>query len=234
MGAKTIVSLNFFKPLMKNLIIFSFCWCMSLPLYAQVIINPRVNVPLNNAKTENQWHKGTAYISTGDTIDGNLKFDLQQEILQIEVAGLMKTLTVRKITGFKFFDTQLQRERYYYTLPFAKVQNYETPTFFEAILQGSPITLLCREMWVTQTYTNNNPYSYGYGYPQTYTTLQNNFYFLNKSGKIRSFDGTKKGLLELLQDRESEIKEYIKKNNVNFNSKQDMSDLMMYYNALKK
>ena len=55
-------------------------------------------------------------------------------------------------------------------------------------------------------------------------------FFLYKNGKIVSYNGTKKGLLYLLRDREKDVKDYLKENRVNFENKHDLIDLIRYYN----
>lgn len=184
---------------------------------------------------EEAWHEGTVLLESGDSLQGNLKFNLSEEIIQVDMRGSLQTLTSRKVLSFKFFDRFDNRNRSYYTLPFSKVADYKTPTFFELLWQGDHITLLNREAFVTQTSTN--PYYGGFGmrnnFPVTYSYIKNNFYFLYKNSKIKLFDGTKKGILILLQDREKDIKNYLKDNRVRFDNKQDMIRLIDFYNALK-
>jgi len=183
---------------------------------------------------ENYWHSGKVFLEEGDTLAGTLKFSLQEEVVQIETPTGLKTLTARNALAFYFLDRFEQRERYYYALPFPKVSNYPTPTYFELILQGDPITLLCRESMVVQTFINNNPYAMNPGIPMRRNVLKHDFYLLYKSGKIVPFNGSKKGLLYLLRDRERDIKLYLKENRVNFESKQDMANIIDYFNSKKK
>ncbi len=192
------------------------------------------NETFAQAFAENYWHSGTVFLEEGDTLSGTLKFSLQDEVVQIETATGLKTLTARNAIAFYFLDRFEQRERHYYALPYPKVSNYPTPTYFELIMQGEPITLLCRESMVVQTIVNNNPYVMNPGIPMRQNILKREFYFLYKSGKIVPFNGTKKGLLYLLKDRERDIKLYIKENRVNFESKQDMASIINYFNSKKR
>jgi hypothetical protein len=181
---------------------------------------------------QDYWHEGKIVLED-DTIGGNLKFNLENELIQIDKNGVLQTLTARKVLAFQFFDRYEQRERSYYALPYAKVSNYKTPTFFELLYQGESVTLLCREAWATQTTTlNNNPYSPNM--PINIQYVKASFYLLYKNSKIRLFDGTKKGLLILLEDREADIKNYLKANRVRLDSKEDMTNLIDYYNTRKK
>lgn len=196
-----------------------------------------IQFQLTNAQqfAENSWHSGKILLDTEDTLSGNLKFSLQNDVIQVEMNGSLQTFTSRKVLSFNFYDRFEQRERTYYTLPFTKVSNYKTPTFFELLAQGEAITLLGREALATQTTYNNyyNPYNPNPNFPTTYTFIKTSFYFLYKNGKIKPYDGTKKGLLVLLQDREKDIKEYLKNNKVRFENKEDIINLINYYNQQK-
>lgn len=197
-------------------------WTLVFPLSAQRF-------------AENYWHSGKVYVTGGDTIVGKLKFDLQNEIVQIEGNGGLKTLTARKVLAFEFYDRAEQKDRYFYALPFTKVANYQTPTFFELLKQDSPLSLLCRETLVTQTVIANNPWAVANpGIPVTQTYVKNNFYFLNKAGKIKPFGGSKKDLLLLMEDKEKEMKEFLKDNRIRLDNKGDMAEIVVYYNSLKK
>ncbi|MCU0444809.1 MAG: hypothetical protein MUE85_07805 [Microscillaceae bacterium] len=184
---------------------------------------------------ENYWHIGKIYLDTGDTLAGNFKFNLTNEVVQIEVNNTLQTFTARKVLSFEFFDRAEQRDRIFYTLPYPKVPNYKTPIFFELLLEGDAITVLSRETLVTQTTIVNNPYFIGQpGVPMRQTFVKTNFYFLYKNGKIKPYDGTKKDLLLLLQDREKDVKDYLKNNRVRLDNRQDVVALIDFYNQKKK
>lgn len=201
---------------------------VSLILFLQLLC---FNTTFAQRFVENYWHFGTVFLEEGDTLTGNLKFSLQDELLQIDTPTGLQTLTARNALAFQFFDRMEQRDRYYYALPYPKVANYPTPTYFELVMQGEPITLLCRESLSVQTMVNNNPYAINPGVPITRTVLKTDYFFLYKSGKIVPFNGTKKGILYLLREREQDIKKYLKENNINFENKSDMFRLIEYYNS---
>lgn len=210
---------------MKKIFVFfviSLFWANLAEIYAQ-------------RYAQDYWHKnGKVKLEDGSVYEGDLKFDLENEIVQLQVDGVLKTFTSRKIQAFEFFDTFEQKDRYYYALPYAKVSNYKTATFFELLLQDTPVSLLCRESLTTQTYTNNSPYYVYQGPPITRTVIKNEYYFLYKNGNIALYDGTKKGLLYLLRDREKALKDYLRDNRVNFENKNHLMDLINFYNLQSK
>jgi hypothetical protein len=190
---------------------------------------------------EETWHEGKVILLEGDTIQGSLRFALKDEIVQVQTPQNLQTYTSRKVLSFTFFDRLAKRDRTFYSFNFAKTPNYETPTFFELLLQGKPNSLLGRETLVKNTQFVNpgpwgtpmNPMGMGTSIPITTFSVKMEMYLLLGDGRIKSFDGTKKRLLFLLKDKEKEIKDYIKKNSVNFNSPNDISRIVQYYNLLK-
>ncbi|GAB4396249.1 MAG: hypothetical protein OHK0053_09850 [Microscillaceae bacterium] len=186
------------------------------------------------AFAEESWQEGLIILEEGDTLRGEFKFDLQNELVQLQTQGSLKAFTSRKVLAFQFFDRYYGRDRFYFTLPYAKVSNYPTPTFFELVYQDQPLTLLCRESLVTQTFVNNNPYVLGPNIPVTTTRVKCDFFFLDKNGRIRPFNGTKKGLLYLLKDREKDIKDFMEENRLRIDDKADMTRIIAYYNERKR
>ncbi|NJL14389.1 MAG: hypothetical protein HC913_16190 [Microscillaceae bacterium] len=209
---------------------FSICTAFAV-LALSWLVSPEVRA---QAFAEENWQNGLLILEEGDTLRGELKFDLQNELVQIQTQGSLKAFTSRKVLAFQFFDRYYGRDRFYFTLPYAKVSNYPTPTFFELVYQDQPLTLLCRESLVTQTFVNNNPYVLGPNIPVTTTRVKCDFFFLDKNGRIRPFNGTKKGLLYLLKDREKDIKDFMEENRLRTDDKADMTRIIAYYNEQKR
>lgn len=182
---------------------------------------------------QNYSHKGTLFLQNGDTLNGVLTFNLDNEIVQVQTRSILKTYTSRNILSFRFYDTYEQKDRFYYTLPYGRVTNYKTPTFFELLHQGKHVTLLVREEYISRTVLND-AYFYSPANRAIRNTVKYNFYFLfDKNGKIKGFNGTKKGLLYLLSDQERAIKEFLKTNRLQLDQKQDVMKVIEYYNAIK-
>lgn len=200
---------------------------LSILLYFHSLLRAQV-------MADNYWQNGKVYLTSGDTLRGNFKFNLTNEVLQIEVRGTIKTFSARKILAFDFFDRIEQKKRYYYTLPYSKVSHYKTPSFFELLFQENPLTLLCREKLITQTVVYNNPYNtYPSNTPIIQTRIKYEFYILKENGEIVPFNGTKKHLLYLLRDREKDIKTFLKENRISYTNKRDMIRVIDFYNFQK-
>ena len=190
-----------------------------------------------NDSVEDYWHFGKVVLLTGDSIIGNFRFDLEKELLQVELQNTLQTYAARKVKAFQLYDRTAKKDRFYITMPFKKKSSYKTPSFFEVILEDSPITILGRETKLTDTvcYLSGSNMAL-YTIPQKYhyyNGSNHNFYFLYPGGRIKPYDGKKKTLLSLLADRKKHIKNYLAENKVKVIKEQNFIDLIKYYNTLK-
>ncbi|MCS6820556.1 MAG: hypothetical protein NZ551_01670 [Microscillaceae bacterium] len=208
--------------------------------FSFIIFFTAVSLPSGRAWSqyfaEREWQNGSVFLEE-DTLIGNFKYELERETVIFESGGQLQTFSSRKVVGFQFYDNYYRKNRFFYTLPFAKRSNYKTPTFFELLYQGETVSLLCREQLTSRTQSVLTPNPWGIGVPNTIITysIKYDFYFLfNKNNQVKYFNSTKKDLLRLLPDQASALQNYLEKNKVRFNSPEDMTNLIAFYNSLKK
>lgn len=75
------------------------------------------------------WHDGKLVLDTGDTLRGNIKYDLQ-DLLQVRHANRLESFSARKVLFFEIFDQYYKRYRQFYSLPYSSTGGYKTPVFF--------------------------------------------------------------------------------------------------------
>jgi hypothetical protein len=173
------------------------------------------------------WHEGKIVLESGDTLRGNVKYDLSQDLLQYTSTNKMaEAYTARKVVFFEIFDQTVRKYRQFFSLPYSVNNTYKTPTFFELLAEGK-ITLLCREAIEFRTY--NNPYFVG-SYSQQ--VLVNYYFLLDEKGNINAFSGRKNDLLNLMQRRKEEVEKFMKANKLNLEEKYDFARIVEYYNTL--
>ncbi len=174
------------------------------------------------------WHEGKIVIDGGDTLRGQLQYNMQTELIQLQANNRLETYTPRKVVFFEIFDKTVNRYRQFYSLPFALTGQYKAPVFFELLNEGK-LTLLSREKVEYKTYSSF--YSYG-----TYTRLLlvNTYYLLKEDGSILDFNGKKNDFYELMGTKKEEVQKFAKANKLNFNNKYDVVRLIDYYNSLFK
>jgi hypothetical protein len=173
------------------------------------------------------WHEGKVVLLEGDTLRGNIKYDLQQDLIQYNVANQNTTaFSARKVLFFEIFDTSVRRYRQFFALPFSSVSGYRAPVFFELLEEGK-MTLLSRESVEYRTY--NSPYYMG---SYSRLVLVYKYYFLDEKGNINEFTGNKSDLLELMNKKQDEVEKYIKANKLRYDDKYDFARIVAYYNSL--
>jgi hypothetical protein len=174
------------------------------------------------------WHDGKLVLESGDTLKGKIKYDPQTDIIQLDKKGTLESFTSRKIVFYEIFDVTSSRYRQFYSIPYSPIGGYKAPVFFELLAEGK-ITLLAQEKLEQRTY---NSY-YGYG-NITRIVLVDRYFTLSEKGVVETFTGTKKDVLYLMQNREEEVKRFIKVNKLNLERKYDLARVFDYYNSLIK
>jgi hypothetical protein len=175
-------------------------------------------------------HEGQAVLISGDTLKGQIKYDFENDLIQIVVNGTIQTFSARKILYFRIYDASVEMHRNFYSIPYEVQPNYEIPLIFEVLYEGR-LSLLAREQIVTETVPQ---YSYAYrsSVNMTRTRLDYEFYFLDQKGNFVKYNLKKPELFELMSRKEPQIKSYIKKNKLKTDSRRDLVRITAYYNAL--
>jgi len=175
-------------------------------------------------------HEGKVTLANGDTLSGKIKYDLENDLIQIVYKGTIQTYSARKLMYFTIYDNTVDMYRSFYSIPYEIQPNYERPLLFEVLFEGR-LSLLAREKIVTETVPQ---YSYAYrsSVNMTRTKLEYEFFFLDQKGNFVKYDLKKPQLYELMSRKEPQIKSYIKKNKLKTDSRRDLVRITAYYNAL--
>lgn len=182
------------------------------------------------------WHPGKLVLLSEDTLTGKIKYDLQNDLVQVNVRNVIQTYSARKILYFEIFDETIESYRHFYALPYEVQANYEVPLLFEVLYEGK-LSLLCREEIVNESVPayNNYPYSNYYGgspYNQSRSRLSYKYYFFNEQNGIQNYNMKKNELLTFFNKNQQQVKQYIKKNKLKYDSMRDLVRITAYYNAL--
>jgi hypothetical protein len=198
---------------MKRLVIVFFC---STPFFAH-----------GQQFAYELWHDGKVVLESNDTLRGSVKYDLQNDLLQVKVKNHLESLTARKVLFFEIFDSTVKRYRQFYSLPYSQNNTYRTPIFFELLNEGK-ITLLNREK-LEYRVVSSSYYYYG---PTTRLVMVNHYYLLKANGTIEEFEGRKANWLTLMENKESEVREFVRENRLDFDDKYELIRIIEYYNSL--
>jgi hypothetical protein len=195
-------------------LIFLFFWLISISSQAQQF-------------AFELWHEGKVVLETSDTLKGLIKYDLQNDLLQLKAKNQLESFTARKVLFFEIFDSTVKRYRQFFSLPYSANNTYKTPVFFELLSEGK-LTLLCREKLEYRTVSS--PFYY-YG---TYTrlVLVDKYFLLKPNGNIQDAEGKKSDWLSLMENKETEVREFAKENRLDFEHKYELTRIVEYYNSL--
>jgi hypothetical protein len=173
------------------------------------------------------WHEGKVILTEGDTLKGLVKYDFQNDLVQlIEANRKAEVYTARKVLFFEIYDETVKRYRQFYALPYGIAGNYKAPVFFE-LLQDGKMTLLSREHLETRNYST----SYYMG-SYSKVILVNKYFFLEENGDIFEFNGNRNDLLNLMGKKGDDVENYMKANHLRFDDKYDLTRIVAYYNSL--
>lgn len=173
------------------------------------------------------WHDGKIVFESGDTLRGQIKYDLQQDLIQYKQGQASPlALTARKVLYFEIFDTTIRKYRQFFSLPYATNTDYKAPVFFELLAEGD-LTLLSRETLEYRTYSS--PYMVG---SYTRLVLVNNYFLLKENGSIDPFEVKKGDLLHLMGKKSDKVENYMKDNRLKIDDKYDLVQIVKFYNNL--
>jgi hypothetical protein len=184
------------------------------------------------------WHDGRLFLTDGEVLNGPIKYDLETNTVQRK-GHTIETFNAALIEYFEIFDEYYGGIRSFYTLPYAVNTDYEVPIFFELLVDGNNMTLLCREYITVENRVGGmgmggmymNPM---WGGPMMgMNKLAFNFYFL-QDGKIVKYSQKRKDLLNIMDDKSSEVKLFIRKNRLQYDKRGDLLRITSYYNKLKE
>ncbi|NOT73785.1 MAG: hypothetical protein HOP08_02570 [Cyclobacteriaceae bacterium] len=175
------------------------------------------------------WHEGKLVLEDGDTLKGNVKYDLEKDLIQLDVNNKLESMTARKVVFFEIFDKTIKAYRQFYSLPFAASGGYKAPVFFELLSEGK-LTLLSRESIEYRNYPNTF-YSYG---SSSRLVLVNHYFILKENGNIEPFSGTKNDVLDLMGNKSEQVAKYMKVNKLKVDNKYQFAMTVAYFNSLYK
>lgn len=211
---------------MKQYLLLTFCLSVVCGVHAQSF-------------SKDLWHDGEADLFSGETLRGKIKYDLDNNSLQISTAGIVRSLSSYQVETFRIFDELQKTQRFFYTLPYKKAGNYDSPVFFELLYEGKKLTLLNREAFVQRVVGMPGFWGWGWWGPRmgmgTTTVQTDNYYVLDmtKEQVIKPGD-QRSDWLALMKDFRDEVSEFIRVNKLSVTERKDLIKIMSYYDELVK
>ncbi|MEQ8358779.1 MAG: hypothetical protein RH860_04775 [Cytophagales bacterium] len=210
-----------------------------------VIVFSVANSVTSQELSSDIWHEGTIVLKTNDTLRGAVKYNIEENILQYRYSNKMITLSPNKIISFYFYDELIKANRYFRSFEYSPYSSYKPEMFFEVLVVGN-LSLLAREYISYETRMINDPFLTNDPYYNMYANSASNyvtrrvinyhFYFFNHNSKSQNvilYKEKKKDLFRLMNDKQDEIKQFIKDKKILYNTRRGLSVITEYYNSLK-
>lgn len=183
------------------------------------------------------WHQGKVVTVEEQVYTGLIMYDLENNIVQLQRESI-QTFGASNISQFEIFDEIYGGVRTFYSLPYALATDYKTPVFFEVLTQGEDVALLCREYVASD---NRGMGMYGsmmmnpmWAGPMMGTGFRLDFnYYFFKDGEIQRYSQKKRDLMVFFDDREDEVKLFMRKNRLSHDKRGDLLRITAYYNQIK-
>lgn len=175
------------------------------------------------------FHDGFMVTAEKDTLKGEIKYDLEANILTIIYKKKTKTFSSHKVFYFELFDQVLNNYRQFYSIPYNVNFDYKIPVFFEVVYEGR-LSLLRREQIITQNI--NTTSAYWGGGTTSQLVIRYTYYFLDEKGNITYYNGRKKELLRYMADKQSDVKQFIKQNKLDTDEMADLVRITAFYNSI--
>lgn len=181
------------------------------------------------------WHDGQVTLIDNSIKQGNVKYDLDMQTVQLKIGQRTETYDASQVVSFSFLQESINVRRTFYSLPYAIQNNYKRPVFFEVIVAGK-MTLLVREYIVTRSDVTPSYFNSRYRY-QDYSTFNGTrnyisykMFFVKEDGVIRESSGKKNDILYEFGQSRAELKKYVKREKLKLDQIEDVAKLVQYYN----
>lgn len=179
-----------------------------------------------------EWNEGLILLLDETEYSGKIRFDLQNNTVQVAFQGKMLSFGAAKVEFFEFFDAEKKTNRIFYSLPYAQKKTYEALIFFELMVEGK-LTLLNREKLVEKVVTR--PFTFGFpgsSYVEYYWVDE--FYLLEESGKVKPFDPEKENIFDHFSASSPEIRLFIESNKNAVRDRYELMRVIAEYNKFFK
>ncbi len=175
------------------------------------------------------WHEGRLVLLDGDTLRGQIKYDMESQSVQVSRDGQrIQAYSPRNILAFELYDEVIQAYRIFYILPYRSQGGYEAPYIFELSYEGPYMSLLRSED--IELVVRSLPYMYS---STTREELVYTYYFLDTKGNIREFNGKKSDINRIFPDRAAEMRNFIRDQRLKLDRLDHLVRLCSYYNSIK-
>jgi hypothetical protein len=175
------------------------------------------------------WHQGQLVSVSGDTLEGDIRYDIENDAVQIKLPDeRVYTYSGKKVLAFEFQEHPRRSKRRFYSLPYEQRNSFFTSRLFEVLYEGK-LTLLCRP-YMEHIITNPSKEDEASGKKKNDPYYE--YYFLNDDGIVHLYRPRLGRLLSFMSAKHREVRNYMKQHHLRYDQMRDLVRITAYYNAL--
>ena len=179
------------------------------------------------------WNPGYLVTNDEDTLYGPISLLYNTDQVQVNDENRVMTFGANQLSMVYLRDRDNpENERYIYPFPYHPYSDFKPQRFFEMLFSGIHLSLLCREILITETIPMYDNFTLR-TYFSTRTRLQREYYLMFPEKKVRLFTARKKDVLVQLADKKEAIKQFMATQNIDLDKQEDIMKIVKEYNRLK-
>ena len=177
-----------------------------------------------------EWCKGDIITSQGDSITNYpLKFDIENQRLEIQVNDRIKVLGRAEIARFQWYDESKNQE-----VLFVNANQYEfigskAVGIFEVLVDGDNVKLLSLRKTEIREGNYNQQIDIG---DRTPKIVQKELFFIWRDGWVNKLTSSKRKTLLLFRGKADAISSYAKERKLSMKKRGDLIEIVAYYQTL--
>jgi hypothetical protein len=181
---------------------------------------------VNSFYLDDQWHKGKFEMLPDHVFENYpIKYDLKNNILEIQLSDEVKILELYRIREFSWTDNA-GRDHSFINLNI-KSRNTKLYGIAQVLLDGKA------KLIKTYEYIPRPEYDVKYG---AYSAIDHNYVredlYLMEGEKILQVNGNRKRFMKFFNNYSSNIMSFVKTNRLKINRLSDLKQIIEYYNSL--
>lgn len=218
-------------------------------LYERLQSDPRPPARLENLPNTEQrflsetWHIGFVLLTDGSKVEGFIKFDMSNDVIQIDSNETIQTYAASQLQKFEILIVHKEEWKVFYALPLLNKNGYYRPALFELAVEGST-SLLFRDKIVLSTHVRSNSrnrtrWDQRTNNPNgpngdTYYTKSRSreMFLLSDNGMVKKLTTKRREVIQTFDGNHEELKRIIRRNRLNMRYSAHVKTLVEAYNEL--
>lgn len=174
------------------------------------------------------WRPGQLLLLSGDTLQGEIRYDVSNDAVQIRLDDeRVHSYSGKKILFFEIEEHPRRSKRRFYSLPYQQRADFYSTRLFEVLYEGK-LTLLCRPYYEHLQFESEEEISSG----KKKSDPVYEYYFLDDDGHVQLYRPRMGRLLSIMSSKHRDIRKYMKEHHLRYDEMRDLVRITAYYNAL--